>query len=231
MLRAPAGLPADKAYEQLIESRTAYPRQVRFCNGPLVVNPFCALPLPGSCFCTGSAQGCRLMALEKERAGPILMRGVAWRYPGASLRTGGLTRSIVPAGTSFGKAGVYLSRKPSIASPFAPHPVANSFSVRLNGVSPSRPTFPKAPGAAAVNTSRRLPPEAARSGVDGREHGATVDKAGPLMPPPPWPRRRRSHPPACDAGSPPAFWQARPLPSACRNAWRASPPSSSRRRL
>ena len=50
-----------------------------FCNGPQLVNPFFApLPLPGSCFCTGSAQGCRLMALEKERAGPILMRGVAW---------------------------------------------------------------------------------------------------------------------------------------------------------
>ena len=43
-----------------------------FCNGPHVVNPFFApYPLPGSCFCTGSAQGCRLMVLEEERAGPI----------------------------------------------------------------------------------------------------------------------------------------------------------------
>jgi hypothetical protein len=29
MLRASTGLPADKAYEQLFDSRTAYPRQVR----------------------------------------------------------------------------------------------------------------------------------------------------------------------------------------------------------
>ena len=43
-----------------------------FCNGPVVVNPFCALSLPGSCFCTGSAQGCRLMVFEEERVGPIL---------------------------------------------------------------------------------------------------------------------------------------------------------------
>jgi hypothetical protein len=48
-------------------------RDTRFCNGPLVVNPFFApFPLPGSCFCTGSALGCRLMVFEEERAGPIL---------------------------------------------------------------------------------------------------------------------------------------------------------------
>ena len=170
------------------------------------------------------------MVFEKERAGPILMRGVAWHHPGASLRTCGLTQSIVPAGTSFGKAGVYLSRKTSSASPFAPQLAAESFSVRLNGVSPSRPELREAARAAAVNTGRRPPRLAARSGVDGRKPGAIVDEAGPLMPPP-LPRRRRSHPPACDAGSPPAFWPARPLPSACRNAWRASPPSSSRSRL
>lgn len=51
----------------------------RFCNGPLVVNPFFApYPLPGSCFCPGSAQGCRLMVFEEERAGPIYVKRVAW---------------------------------------------------------------------------------------------------------------------------------------------------------
>ena len=45
---------------------------VGFCNGPSAVNPFFApYPPPGSCFCSGSALGCRLMVLEKERAGPI----------------------------------------------------------------------------------------------------------------------------------------------------------------
>jgi transposase len=38
---------------------------------------------------------------------------------------------------------------------------------------PAKPR--SAPRAAAVNTGRRPPPKAARSGVDGREHGATVD--------------------------------------------------------
>src|SRR6516162_2176503 len=43
-----------------------------FCNGPFVVNPlFAPVPLPGACFCTGSALGCRLMVFEEERAGPI----------------------------------------------------------------------------------------------------------------------------------------------------------------
>jgi len=46
--------------------------EVDFCNGPSAVNPFFApYPPPGSCFCSGSALGCRLMVLEKERAGPI----------------------------------------------------------------------------------------------------------------------------------------------------------------
>jgi len=48
-------------------------RNVCFCNGPLEVNPFFApYPLPGACFCTGSALGRRLMVFEEERAGPIL---------------------------------------------------------------------------------------------------------------------------------------------------------------
>ena len=56
------------------------------------------------------------------------------------------------------------------------------FFVRLNGVSPSRPELCKAPRGAAVNAGRRPPPKAARSGVEGREHGAIVELAGPLMP-------------------------------------------------
>ena len=40
-----------------------------------------------------------------------------------------------------------------------------------------------APRAAAVNTGRRPPPKAARSGVDGREHGATLAKPGTLFAP------------------------------------------------
>jgi len=71
----------------------------RFCNGPPVVNPFfCAIPLPGSCFCTGSALGRRLMVSEKEGAGQSYWRGC---FAVASTACGrcGLTQSIVPAGT------------------------------------------------------------------------------------------------------------------------------------
>jgi hypothetical protein len=57
------------------------------------------------------------------------------------------------------------------------------FFVRLNGVSPSRPDFREAPRTAAVNAGRRPPQSAARSGVEGCEHGAIVGQAGPLMPP------------------------------------------------
>jgi len=57
------------------------------------------------------------------------------------------------------------------------------FFVRLSGVSKSRPAFHNAPRKVAVNAGRRPPPKAARSGVDGREHGAIVCVAGPLMPP------------------------------------------------
>jgi len=47
--------------------------------------------------------------------------------------------------------------------------------------------FQEALRAAAVNTSRRLPPQAARSGVDGCEHSARLWGAGPLMRLPPRP--------------------------------------------
>ena len=41
-------------------------RLLAFCNGPRLVNPFFALyRSPGSCFCTGSAQGRHLMGLER----------------------------------------------------------------------------------------------------------------------------------------------------------------------
>jgi hypothetical protein len=45
-------------------------------------------------------------------------------------------------------------------------------------VSPSRPECAAAPRAAAVKTGRRPPPKAAQSGLDGREHGASLDQAG-----------------------------------------------------
>jgi hypothetical protein len=49
--------------------------------------------------------------------------------------------------------------------------------------SPSRPDLLNAPRTAAVNAGRRPPRSAARSGVEGREHGAIVRQAGTLMPP------------------------------------------------
>src|SRR5271157_6278708 len=110
------------------------------------------------------------------------MGGLPGSSPSTSCKHRGLTQSIVPAGTSFGKAGVYPARKPPSASPFAAQLAGNSFSVRLDGVSPSRPEPRKAPRGAAVNAGRRPPPQAARSGVEGREHGAIVDEAGPLTP-------------------------------------------------
>src|SRR5208337_2047051 len=57
----------------ILSRHSLRPRNVCFCNGPLEVNPFFApYPLPGACFCTGSALGRRLMVFEEERAGPIL---------------------------------------------------------------------------------------------------------------------------------------------------------------
>ena len=48
----------------------------------------------------------------------------------------------------------------------------------VGAVSSSRPEHRWAPRAAAVNTGRRPPPKAARSGVDGREHGASLNRVG-----------------------------------------------------
>jgi len=44
----------------------------------------------------------------------------------------------------------------------------------LRAVSPSRPTYWRAPSGAAVKTGHRPPPEAARSGLDGCEHGGNI---------------------------------------------------------
>ena len=99
---------------------------------------------------------------------------------------------------------------------------------RRSGVTfASRLTVWKAPRAVAVNTA---------AGHRDQRRGAVLtaastEPAGPLMPRQPWRRRSWRHPPACGAGSPQAFWQAQLLPSASPHAWRASPPSSSRRRL
>ena len=137
-----------------------------------------------------------------------------------------------PGGDAASGRGCYPARKPSNASPFAPQRTAERFFVRLSGVSPPRPKLGKAPRAASVNAGRKATAAGgAERGVDGREHGAIVDKAGPLMPLPPLPHRRARCQPACGAGSRPASWPGPLLPSACLRAWRASPPSSSRRRL
>ncbi len=88
------------------------------------------------------------------------LRDAGWPgfSPSPSCKHCGLTHSIVPAGTPLREGGVYPARKLSRASPFAPQRAANSFFVRLNGVSPSRPKVWKAPRAVAVNTGRRPPP-------------------------------------------------------------------------
>ena len=53
------------------------------------------------------------------------------------------------------------------------------FLVRLKrAVSSSRPAPERAPRAAAVKHGRRPPPQAARSVLDGREHGARLREAG-----------------------------------------------------
>ena len=172
------------------------------------------------------------MVSEKEGAGPISYGGVAGLAPSATERKCGLTQSIVPAGTPLREGWCHPARKPSNASPFAPQRTAERFFVRLSGVSPPRPKLGKAPRAASVNAGRKATAVGgAERGVDGREHGAIVDKAGPLMPPPPLPHRRARCQPACGAGSRPASWRGPLLPFACLRAWRASPPSSSRRRL
>ena len=52
------------------------------------------------------------------------------------------------------------------------------FSVRLSAVSPSRPESVEASCGAAVKDGRRPPPQAARSVLDGREHGARLEQVG-----------------------------------------------------
>ncbi len=90
-------------------------------TGPSKSIPFLSAAIhAGSCFCTGSALGCRLMVFEEERVGPIFQgRGCLGFRPSSSCKHLGLAQSIVPAGTSFGKAGVYPARKALSASPFA----------------------------------------------------------------------------------------------------------------
>ena len=137
------------------------PRMPASVTGPWKSIPFlrCAVSTAGACFCPGSALGCRLMVFEEERAGPILdARGCPGFSPSTSCRHCGLTQSIVPAGTPLREGWCYPARKSWSASPFVSHLAAKSFFVRLNGVSPPRPTFPKAPRAVAVNTGRRPPP-------------------------------------------------------------------------
>src|SRR6266480_2921059 len=46
-----------------------------FCNGPRRVNPSCIIHSPGTCFCTGSAQGRHLMGCVKDRSANLRMRG------------------------------------------------------------------------------------------------------------------------------------------------------------
>src|SRR5438270_9852857 len=60
-----------------------------------------------------------------------------------------------------------------------PRSLEGSFFVRSGTVSPSRPAkLHRAARAAAVKTGRRPPPEAARSGLDGGEHGAMLPRVG-----------------------------------------------------
>src|SRR2546421_3432864 len=67
-----------------------------------------------------------------------------------------------------------------------PQSLEGSFFVRSGTVSPSRPAkLHRASRAAAVKTGRRPPPKAARSGLDGGEHGAMLTKVGRTSSPPP----------------------------------------------
>lgn len=60
-----------------------------------------------------------------------------------------------------------------------PQFLEGSFFVRSGTVSPSRPAkLHRAARAAAVKTGRRPPPEAARSGLEGGEHGARLGQVG-----------------------------------------------------
>src|SRR5947207_14418127 len=67
-----------------------------------------------------------------------------------------------------------------------PQSLEGSFFVRSGTVSPSRPAkLHRAARAAAVKTGRRPPPKAARSGLDGGEHGAMLPRVGRTSIPPP----------------------------------------------
>src|SRR2546421_12994281 len=67
-----------------------------------------------------------------------------------------------------------------------PQSLEGSFFVRSGTVSPSRPAkLHRAARAAAVKTGRRPPPKAARSGLDGGEHGAMLTRVGRTSTPPP----------------------------------------------
>ena len=79
--------------------------------------------------------------------------------------------------------GLFVSRgiSPSSAplkSRFPGRRRRSCFFVRPRTVSLSRPERYRAPGAVAVSTGRRPPPEAARSGVDWHEHGANLRPVG-----------------------------------------------------
>src|SRR5438477_13083756 len=67
-----------------------------------------------------------------------------------------------------------------------PQSLEGSFFVRSGTVSPSRPAkLHRASRAAAVKTGRRPPPKAARSGLDGGEHGAMLPRVGRTSTAPP----------------------------------------------
>src|SRR3954447_11009216 len=67
-----------------------------------------------------------------------------------------------------------------------PQSLEGSFFVRSGTVSPSRPAkLHRAARAAAVKTGRRPPPKAARSGLDGGEHGPMLPRVGRTSTPPP----------------------------------------------
>src|SRR5437764_1304300 len=72
--------------------------------------PFYVIHSPGTCFCTGSAQGRRLMEFVEDRSANLRKRDHIFGC--VDIPDDGLTRSIVPAkGLRFGKAGVVTRPK------------------------------------------------------------------------------------------------------------------------
>src|SRR6202046_4133221 len=72
--------------------------------------PFCVIHSPGTCFCTGSAQGRRLMGVVED--GPANLQKRDHIFGRVDIPHDSLTRSIVPAkGLRFGKAGVVTRPK------------------------------------------------------------------------------------------------------------------------